>query len=237
MQLEKYYELGVKRAFQDLVKTAGSEVDNELKGLHAGLGVASGTGVASLGAVAGGHALERKLTDAAERSRLVGALKKNMPLRKGVTIHTDAPSFLLSRFDPSEKRISVSSKPTPSVLAHEMGHASGKRMAGGNVLQMGSRITGKYGVPVSLIAQAFTDPDSTTTKALQYGPSIAMIPMLAEELRASTRAAIALKRLGGKGAMLRGLLSLVPAFGTYAATASSPLWGGKIVQHYANPHS
>jgi hypothetical protein len=213
---------------------------NRATGLLAG-GVLAPTAVTAAGSglALGGHALERKLSPknmlAPERtSKLVKQLRKTLGTPEGLRVNrAGAGHFLGSHFNPISNVVNVSEKASPGILAHELGHASSK-MIGGNVIQGLSRRLGSLGAFGSLIAQAYTDPDSATTKALQYGPAALYAPAIAEEVRATTKGLRALSRVGGKGAALRGLLSTVPALATYLGAATAPIWGGKIVQHYAN---
>ena len=206
------------------------------RGALAGQAAATGIGLGGTGLALGGEALERRLTPKELRmgAGTIEKLRKAMNVPKEVAVARGAvDKALQSGFDPIRKKVLVPyRKVSPGILAHELGHASGKRMFGGTKLQMLSRGVGKLGAGLATLGQIYTDPESTATKILQYGPGVAMLPALGEELRASFRGLKGLKRLGGKGAMLRGLLSTVPAFATYAATAATPLLAGKAIHHY-----
>ena len=162
-------------------------------------------------------------------------LQKVMHLPEDIEIRL-ADSMLKSHFDPINRVIRTDYPISPGILAHEMGHASGlaaKRPLW-HAIPIGGKILGMPAAAASLIAQAYTDPGSTATKAWRYAPAALLTPTILEEIRASSRALQGLYRAGGKGAMLKGLLPLVPALGTYLAAAGLPIFGGKLVQHYSS---
>lgn len=218
------------------IKTAASDATNResAAGLGGGLATMVGTGIGQAGLAAGGMGLESALTTTKEKKRLAKLLRKHMELPKDVSVRTDLPSNLQSHYHPFLNEIRTGKKPIPSVLAHEMGHASGKPFVPfGASIPLG-RLGSLLSIP-ALLGQAYTDPESTTTKALQYGPGALQVPMLLEEGRASARALRGLYRAAGAKTALKGLLSLLPAYATYVGSATLPLFGGKVVQHLANP--
>jgi len=236
MSLQEYYELGVKQAFME--KVSGSN-KNENRAKAVALGAIAAPVAANLGAVglaAGGSALENKLTPGgAAGNDMLQGLRSHMNVDPRVSVEFGGQIRhpLMAHYDPRAKAVRVAHKTPPSLLAHELGHASGKPILG-----WGGQAVSRKLAPLLALAgtagQAWTDPDSTATNVLRYGPAVAAAPTFAEEVRATTRGMKGLHRTGGKGAALKGLLSLLPALGTYGLAATSPIWGGKLVQHLAN---
>lgn len=111
-------------------------------------------------------------------------------------------------------------KGAPSaVVAHELGHASGKLPGWYKGLQAFSRGAGTpLGLAAGLGGALALDPESTAAKAAPYAPVALAAPMLAEETRATWRGLRALKaagrsRLGGLARLIVPLLGYgaVPA--------------------------
>jgi len=184
--------------------------------------------LASLGVAHAGHAVEQRYTPEAIRGNLEASLRKAMNASPELRVRYGTKPFG-AYFNPSTNTVNVAHNPAPSIFAHEMGHATGKPIS--NRLYGASKILGPGTVPLSLLVQGFTDPDSPTATVARYTPGVLGAPMLYEEARASLRGLKALHQIGGKGAVIRGLLPLLGAFGTYGATAISPIVGGKILQH------
>lgn len=223
------YEFGVYLAVAQagLVKTADSHLDRGEALAATGLATA-GLGLGAGGLFRGGHALERALTpvDSHLGHGLAEPLRGAMNASKDLSLGT-VPTFAGSHYNPSARAVNVSHSSAPSVLAHELGHATGKNIPWG--LYAASKGLGGIGAIGAMIGQAFTDSGSTADNAITYAPAAISLPFLAEEARASMRGLRGLHRVGGKGMALRGLLSLLPAFGTYALSAGAPIISGKIM--------
>lgn len=189
-------------------------------------------GGGALGLAVGGHALEKKLMpESAARTKWIPKLREAIQLPSDIKVETGLRSWLLSHYDPKTKTIRVKSDIPPGVLAHEMGHASGAMRDTLHKTIKYTRIPALMGATLAPMFQTSgMEPGSAEWNAVTYGPAALMAPTLAEEARASYRALKALNRVGGRGAMLRGILSLLPAFGTYAAGAAAPIVSGSIIR-------
>lgn len=188
-----------------------------------------GAGAGLTGLALGGQALERGLTPAASQKGLEPALRQHMEVPKDVRVWRTAPSALRAGYSPKARVVQLPKKVAPGIMAHEFGHASGKHIPEiPHLRQLGPRAV----IPLALLSQLYTDPGSTATKALQYGPAALMAPMVAEEARASMRGVRGIYRAKGVGAAVRSLLSTVPALGTYAGMALTPLLVGKLMHSY-----
>lgn len=151
------------------------------------------------------------------------ALRKAMKIDPAVSVFRDQESHLSSHYNPTTKEVRVARKPSPYVLSHEFGHATGKRLlpliAADKLLRVG-----KLGL---LTSTAFTDPEGTLSKATPYLIGAAGLPLLAEEARASYKGLKGLKTIGrGKGAWR----TLLPALGTYAAGTTLPAVAAEIIR-------
>lgn len=225
-----FYKQGAAHALRTcLLKTAG----NELAKARARADLTSLTlGLGGLGLAAGGHALESALTPTnARRINWISELRKKIELPQDISVRKDLKNWLLSHYNPQTRTIHIKSEIPPAVLAHEMGHASGGLR---DAFHKAIRMTR---VPALLMASmaptlqtSGVKPDSTAWNIATYGPAALMTPTLAEEARASYRALRALHSVGGRSAMLRGILSLLPAFSTYAIGASAPIVSGAIIR-------
>ena len=255
MNLQECYKLGVEAALREHnakshTKVAGifgkspqEESWDRLKGYAAGGGVVAGGSLGALGIAGAGGLAERKLSGGVASPEFTKKLRGAMRVPADVKIQEPPinlfrsnpikESFLGSHFNPETKSVHVPKETVPKgILAHELGHASGKVFLGKNVQGVSRLLGGSLGVPISLIAQMYTDPDSTATKAFRYAPGAIMAPALIEEIRASAKGLRGLSRVGGKGAALKGLLSTLPGFASYAAMAAAPIYGGKAIHHF-----
>ena len=140
------------------------------------------------------------------------------------------PHYIPGEFDPSGKPSIYTSKKTPAaVLAHEMGHASGRSVP--LPLIAGGKALGGLGILGSALAMPHLDPEGTAAKTIPYAAAGMWAPVLAEEARASARAMKALPA----GMRLRGLLGLLPAFMTYAGGAGAAYAIPEIIRRYNLP--
>jgi hypothetical protein len=133
-------------------------------------------------------------------------------------------------------RIGIPKSVHPSVLAHELGHGTGKM--GKKILQKlygPGLLYARFGLPVAASATlvgkglgdtAFVESDEEKVKQLQKAQNLALLagvpyaPVLAEEARATGRGMVDLVRMGGKKTIPGALLRLAPAYGTYLAGLS-----------------
>lgn len=174
-------------------------------------------------------AIERHYTPAEMQKGLERQLRQALEVAPDVTVNYRNMKPLDAYFNPASKQVFVSSKTSPSTLAHELGHASGSPV--GKLYGPSKLLSFGVSIPISLMVQAHNDPDSTAATIAKFAPGVVASPMLYEEGRASIRALRALNRVGGMGAVARGLPGLLGAFGTYGAIAAAPFVGGKIIQH------
>lgn len=191
-----------------------------------------GLGLVGLGLAVGGHALEGALTPAdAQRVDWISKLRKEIELPHEIQVKKDLKNWLTSHYNPQTKTIHVESVIPPGVLAHEMGHASGGMRDAFHKAIKVTRIPAFLGAGLAPILQSSgIEPDTAAWNVATYGPAALMAPTLAEEARASYRALKALRGIGGRGAMLRGILSLLPAFSTYVAGAGAPILSGALIR-------
>jgi hypothetical protein len=135
-------------------------------------------------------------------------------------------------YDPLDKVVNIPTKTRDAVIAHELGHLK-------NDVQVASKWGAKVRIPYHIIdmisrigsgvALGPTLYEAATQKGkdLSYKPGVIQAilssPMLAEEAAASVRATAMLMK--EHGALKGGAkaLPLLPAFGTYAMVAGSPL--------------
>lgn len=109
------------------------------------------------------------------------------------------------------------------VLAHEAGHslnAKAQGLRGYKATQLGSRgVAGLTGAAAAIYSAAATDPS--------WVPALAHLavssPGLLDEMAASARATAYLTKHHGAAGGFRRAVPLLPAFGTYAAAAATPL--------------
>jgi len=196
--------------------------------LGAGAGRAVNAGLGAL--AAGGAALERRLTPEDFYVGLEGALRKGLKVPTNVGVAYGPINPVQSSFSSLFNTVVTSNKVSPGVLSHELAHA-----AMNSPLTRAATAVGAFGnkmIPISLLAQIATDPESTATNVLRYGPAVLLAPTLLEEGMATARGMRALARIGGGRAALRALLPMLPAFGTYVAGAATPIIGGKIIHHF-----
>lgn len=136
-------------------------------------------------------------------------LKRTMGLSDD--IWTEITNKRRSSYNPLTSEINVYRKFPIDVAAHEMGHATGRMVPG--------RMVGGLLGTMGLVNSVFTDnPDSTFSKATPWLASAGFLPVMAEEVRATTRATRALNSLG-KGNPRKVLL---PALAAYAAAGTLP---------------
>ncbi len=145
----------------------------------------------------------------------------------------------------------------PTVMAHELGHASGKfsllkdrrlnHLAGITRNINRKLIPQKYApIPLALAGaissgsegSGYKDSLDTAGKVVAGGSAALMAPTLFEEGRATLRGLGAIKRLGGNKALLKSIPSSAGSFGGYALRAAVPgiayLSGKKITEFVGN---
>lgn len=240
--IKKAYKLGYQLAWENATKIADDTTADKLLGLGVGGLATTGLGLGSMGATMGGMALEHRLTPERLRGHdTVEKLRKAIRLPKTTAVNVrDYLEPLESHYIPagtipgSDASINVARKTPLSVLSHEMGHGSGKLRVTGKTAPLfgATKMLGVNALIPSLITQAIAEPGGTVSNVARYAPAALMAPSFLEEMRASLRGMRALGRVGGKGAVAKGLLSLLPALATYAIPAVSPIVGGKIIEHF-----
>lgn len=175
----------------------------------------------------GGVALEKALHQNAAGSgampsgNLVKKLRQATQLPGSISVRMSVRHPLQSRYEFLKDLIHTAPSAPPGIVAHEMGHASGRPL----IPHIGTSILGRAGkilAPLATLGLAVS-PDSPAAPVMKYGPAVLLAPEIMEEGRASLRALRALHSIGGKGAVGRGLLSLIPAFGTYLGAAATPI--------------
>lgn len=132
----------------------------------------------------------------------------------------------------------IKSRKRLGTLAHEFGHAQslGKHIRNPEVfgskmikgLEQGAR---KYGVPlgIGLGATAARSDNDTLNTVAPYVPALMFSPTLLEEAKASGIGLNNIRKLRGNTAMLKEILPLTAAFGSYAA---APLAMGYALKKY-----
>jgi hypothetical protein len=217
----------------------GYEVQTPLKGLGLSLGGEIAGTAAALPVLALHHhraknnphklgsGLSREMHDVKKTMRELYPHMGDVGVRSTEEL-TGTPAMMqriADHYNPGSHKIMVASK-SPEILAHELGHASGRnsilqRLATNKGLKNGGTIAG-----LGLLGHE----DTRDYAAPVYAAS--RLPLLMEEGRASMRALKALHKLkGGKG-ISSGLKTLLPAFATYAA----PAVAGTAGIHYAANH-
>jgi len=128
---------------------------------------------------------------------------------------------------------------SPSVLAHELGHASihGNRL-GRLVQNKFTTLAGTLGAPVvgglGGFASGFSDNENVQRAALA-APAILALPQLAYEAAASVKGLHSLHRSGASRKQLwNAAKTLAPAFGSYAAQAGTGVAGAAFNQGAAS---
>jgi len=111
----------------------------------------------------------------------------------------------------------------PSILAHEMGHAQIQKTPLLKYIQSKpALLAGALGRSVAMgagVGAATGISDSERTQRIgRWAPTLLSAPLLAVEAGASALGLLKMRRAGASGAqMLRGVKTLAPAWGTYAA--------------------
>lgn len=232
------YELGAQRALQKVgfikngafFRTPAEEAHRKQLALDAANLATIGLPLGALGIAMGGHALEKRLTPANVMENLESKLRQSMEVPSDVKV-TYGGKPLEAFFSPDAKTVRVSKETAPSVFSHEMGHASGKSFIHKYPqIYTHSRNLAGLALAPALISNLYTDPDSTAANIAKYAPGVLATPALYEEARASLRGLKGLSHVGGKGAVLRGLVPLLGAFGTYGSLAAAPIVGEKVMR-------
>lgn len=226
-----YYKMGVSLALSELgkrVKTATNLFDDPGA---AALGLIPAVTLGTQLSVLAGPALESALGGVAIDENIATKLRSVMNVPSDIRHELDRLHPAQSHFDPLARVVRGSPTGPASILAHEFGHASGRPLLPVKYTAPVANIARGLGF-LSLLGQLGAAPDSPAASALQYGPAALMAPHLIEEGRASLRAMRALKQIAGTKAALRGLASLIPGWGSYAAAAALPIVGGELIEHY-----
>ena len=114
-----------------------------------------------------------------------------------------------------------------AVKAHEMAHIAGP-------LSKSPIAQGTYGLSKTLsvvtpFIGAYMGADEGKNSLLQDAALVApSLPMLAEETRANTRAAMALHRLGGRKALIAGALPILGSELSYLGMSAMPIAANRI---------
>lgn len=168
-----------------------------------------------------------------EMGEITQSMRKLYPSIKDTAIESTesmaAPKFvqrIANSYFPSIDTTFVASK-NPSVLAHELGHASGR----GSLLQrIGLNKRVRTGGTLGSFAMLGNE-DTRDYAAPAYAAS--RLPLLMEEGRASVRALKGLHAVKGRQGVMQGLKTLLPAFATYAAPAAAGTAGIAYAAHKA----
>jgi len=150
---------------------------------------------------------------------------RNLRRQMGASPDLDISLGSSSYYDPTKRQIKIEPRTTSGpvtvrkgVVAHELGHATGKRFPGG--FHRGGLV--KYLPVIGLVGTSSRDENTARLSAL--GGTAISIPTVGEEIRASRRGAKALKALqGGKKMRFGGRMGPYAGLITYLAAAGIPL--------------
>jgi len=141
-----------------------------------------------------------------------------------------------THYSPADKSIFLfPGQKDTAVLAHELGHAMSKPL--GSKLYRTLYTAGKFSpIFLSTLPLLFRGGLPEEAEPYYYGTAAALSAVpLYEEAAASARALKAISKIPGPGKWKRiatALASLVPAYGTYAAMASTPFLAQKFTKKF-----